>query len=154
MDIANLLEKDKIQQVLLRYATVLDERDWPALSEIFLSESLAHYEGLGLFDGLPVIQRVIREFLEACGNTQHLIGNIRIDVRGNRASARSYLLGTYPGLGCYLGKTLMVWGENVDEFELHAQGWRIARRRTSLRHVTGDIGLTIKGVSPLIESQM
>jgi 3-phenylpropionate/cinnamic acid dioxygenase small subunit len=143
--VLQLLDEARIGRVLLHYATLLDQRRWAALDEVFTPDAVAVYHGIGRFEGLPAITGVIKGFLELCGPTQHMITNIRVTPDGHQASARCYLQATHAGRGTYVGKTMTVWGEYTDHLEQGAEGWRIVLRELVVQHVAGDVGVALKG---------
>lgn len=144
IDVEAVIERAQIERVLVGYATALDDRNWAELSQVFLEDAYVEYEGIGRFKGLAAIEHVIRGFLDACGNTQHQISNVRIDLRGSQAKTQCYVVATHSGLGRYADQILTVWGEYTDELQRHGRGWRIASRRLSIRLVQGDIGVALK----------
>jgi 3-phenylpropionate/cinnamic acid dioxygenase small subunit len=141
----DLLEQARINQVLLQYATLLDARDWAGLDDVFTADASVNYHGVGAFDGRSAIVSVIQQFLDQCGSTQHMIGNVRISVDGNGARAKCYLQATHAGQGSHAGKTMTVWGEYCDRLQLRPEGWRIVHRELFVQHVEGDIGVALKG---------
>lgn len=139
-----LLDEAKIERVLVRYATMLDGRNWAGLEEVFASDAVAHYHGIGSFRGLEAITGVVRGFLELCGATQHMVSNVRISVKVKEATAKCYVQATHAGRGGYEGHTMTVWGEYSDQLKLRPEGWRIVHRELSVQHVTGDVGVMLK----------
>lgn len=136
-----LRDQADIQVVLNLYATALDSRNWPALDGVFTANASAHYEGVGHFDGRPAIVNLVRQVLEQCGPTQHLLGTYCIEVDGGTARARCYLAAIHAGIGEYEGKTQTVWGEYRDKLVKTPHGWRIAHRELAIIHGEGDIGI-------------
>lgn len=136
-----LLEAAEIERVLNLYATALDGRDWMALEGVFSRDATAHYEGIGHFDGRDAIVELVRSVLSQCGPTQHLLGNVRIEVDGDEAQAKCYLQAIHAGLGDYEGRTLTVWGEYRDRLQRTGEGWRIVHRELAAIHSEGDIGI-------------
>lgn len=141
-ELHNLLDEARIARLLMRYADALDARDWAALDAVFAADASARYQGIGDFHGRDAIVAVVRDALAACGPTQHLLGNIRIEVDGDRASARCYLQAIHAGLGARAASTLSVWGEYRDRLARGPEGWRIVHRELALCHIAGDIGDT------------
>ena len=140
-----LLQEARIRRVLIRYATVIDERNPIGLTDVFTPDGVAEYRGLGSFHGRQAIIDVVEAFLGSCGQTQHMVSNFRIDINGNEASAKCYLQATHAGCGAHDGKTMTVWGEYTDKLKLCPEGWRIAHRELVALHVVGDIGVAYKG---------
>ena len=148
MNLEVLLEQKKIEGVLLAYATALDERNWASLEELFSADAVTDYRGIGMFEGRKAIVAVVRDFLGACGPTQHMITNIRVDLQGSTASSSCYLQATHGGIGAHAGHTMTVWGEYRDRLEQRPEGWRIVHRTLVVQHVVGDVGVALRGVIP------
>lgn len=146
-DTAMSRARGEIEEVLFRYATALDRRDWTALRDVFDPDAVADYEGIGVFNGRPAVTGVVADFLGKCGPTQHMITNVRIDLDGEKARSRCYLQAVHSGKGRYAGQTMTVWGEYSDRLELRAEGWRIVHRALVVQHVVGDIGVALRSAS-------
>ncbi|HIE1388035.1 TPA: nuclear transport factor 2 family protein [Pseudomonas aeruginosa] len=144
MTLETLLDKARIEAVLMAYASALDQRDWRALEDVFVSEASADYGVVGEFHGRVAVVGVVRDFLERCGGTQHLLGNIRVSVEGDAAHSRCYLQATHAGVGTHLGQTMTLWGEYRDQLERREEGWRIVRRELHVQHVAGDVGVQFR----------
>jgi 3-phenylpropionate/cinnamic acid dioxygenase small subunit len=144
MTLETLLDRARIEAVLMAYTTALDERDWPALEDVFTAEASADYGVVGQFHGREAVVAVVRDFLQRCGSTQHLLGNIRTNVQGDEAQARCYIQATHAGIGEHLGQTMTLWGEYRDRLERRAQGWRIVHRELHVQHVVGDVGVQLR----------
>jgi 3-phenylpropionate/cinnamic acid dioxygenase small subunit len=140
-----LMEHKAIEAVLLGYATVLDGRHWTDLEEVFSADAVADYRGVGVFEGREAIVGVVRDFLEACGPTQHMITNIRVDLEGSTARSSCYLQATHGGISAHAGLTMTVWGEYRDRLERRPEGWRIVHRTLVVQHVAGDVGVALRG---------
>lgn len=139
-----LLEQARIESVLLQYATALDERDWPALERVFTPDAVAHYSGVGEFNGREAVIEVISSFLETCGSTQHLLGNIQIQIDGEKAQTRCYVQATHAGIDSFQGQTMTVWGEYLDRLERRLDGWRIVHRTLNIQHIVGNVGAPLR----------
>lgn len=130
-----------IQSLLLGVAGAMDQRQTERLGQFFAEDARADYNALGHFQGLPAIREVIEGALGRCAGTQHLIGNLRIELDGEQARARSNLQALHLGTGDYAGQRMILWGEYHDRLERRAEGWRIVERRLEAMHSEGDIGL-------------
>jgi len=131
----------EIEAVMIRYASALDKKQYGRLSDVFTPEGTANYIGLAECKGLDSIIKLVSGVLDRCGQTQHLLGNVQIDVQGDRATASCYLNAIHVGLGDYSGQVYTVWGEYRDQLVRTAAGWRISYRELSPIHAQGDIGL-------------
>ena len=131
----------EIEAVLCRYAAALDQKQYDRLNEVFVPEAVANYVGLTECNGIDSIIGLVSGVLDQCGNTQHLLGNIQIDVRGDEAAASCYLQAIHVGLGEYSDQLFIVWGEYKDRLVRTSDGWRISYRELTTIHAQGDIGL-------------
>lgn len=132
----------EIEAVLNRYATSLDSKQYAGLKDVFTSEVLVNYIGMGVeCSGVDSVIELVSGVLNQCGNTQHILSNFRIDVQGDRATASCYLQAIHVGLGDCSDQLLTVWGEYRDELQKTGDGWRISYRELTVIHSEGDIGL-------------
>ena len=90
MDLKTLVDERDIQRQLIRFARAMDERNWPALEAICSPDIVAEF-GTGEIKGAAEVTELIRGYLDHCGPTQHLLGNILIEVNGDEASSEAYV---------------------------------------------------------------
>lgn len=134
-------DRREIEAVLMRYAQLLDTKRYARLIEVFTPEATAHYVGMAECKGVESIIGLVSGVLDRCGNTQHLLGNVQIDVQGDKATSSCYLQAIHVGLGDYSDRLLIVWGEYRDQLVRTPAGWRISYRELTTLHSQGDIGL-------------
>ena len=134
-------DRRDIEAVLFRYARVLDTKQYAGLTEVFVPEAAANYVGVGECKGIESIISLVSSVLDRCANTQHLIGNVQIEVQGGEATASCYLQAIHAGLGAYSDRLLIIWGEYRDQLVKTPAGWRIRYRELTTLHSQGDIGL-------------
>jgi len=130
--------RQAIIDVLDRYATCLDTRDWLGLDEVFSPDAKAQY-GLRL-EGRPSIVSSIRGFLGGCGPSQHLLGNYEIRIEGDHAEAVTKVRVIHVGAG--ERATLAPYeaiGVYRDELARTTDGWRITHRTFDVHITLGDI---------------
>ncbi len=138
--VERLLAEREIQRNLVSIARAMDQRDWDALRRLLLTETTADL-GSGLISGREAIVDFIRGFLDACGPTQHLLGNVLIDVAGDTASSRSYVSDMHLGRGERARLTFATLGDYHDRWLRVDGGWRLSHR-TKLNHATlGDVSI-------------
>ena len=89
-DIERLLDERDIERALITLARAMDDRDWEAMSQILSADAVGEF-GTGRLAGCAAIIEMIQGFLNNCGITQHFIGNVLVDVEGDRASSRAYV---------------------------------------------------------------
>ncbi|MDI9950457.1 MULTISPECIES: nuclear transport factor 2 family protein [Rhodococcus] len=117
-------------------ADLLDTKDWPGLAATLTDDVVAY----GRAGPVDVVARV-RSHLDVCGATQHLLGNIRVDVDGDGARTRSYFRAFHVGLGERADATYECLGEYRDEWRRGPSGWLLAGRVIDVRAEIGDRGV-------------
>jgi len=129
-------ERD-IERALIRFARAMDDRDWESLAQI-LSEDAAGDFGSGRVEGSAAIIELIRSFVDNCGVTQHLLGNVLVDVDGERATSRAYVHDLHlsrqdPEL------TFHTLGDYHDRWERREGKWRLIERIKDNRATVGSL---------------
>jgi hypothetical protein len=111
----------EIVELLARYATIIDSRDWNALGEIFTPEATfdASSAGYPVLDGLEDIKRHMAT--DARHPAAHLILNVVAEISTNRASVSSRL-------AALQSDGRIFTGEYRDELTRTDLGWRISAR--------------------------
>jgi hypothetical protein len=126
--------------VLDRYSECLDTRSWDRLSEVFTDDVEMDFEAWEQ-KGLDPVRKTIRSYLDGCGPSQHLLGNYRIELDGDRASSKCYCRVMHFGKGEHEGKTYETWIEYADELIRTAAGWRSRKRVARASMHQGDPSL-------------
>jgi ketosteroid isomerase-like protein len=85
-----LCDERDIQRALTLFARAMDDRDWTAMADILADDAEGDF-GTGRLHGSAAIIELIRGYLDNCGPTQHLLGNVVIDVDGDTAVSRAYI---------------------------------------------------------------
>ena len=127
-----------------RYAECLDARDWAGLADVFADDIELDF-GMWQATDLESVRANIRRFLDPCGPSQHLLGNYRIEIDGDRASSRCYCRVMHFGKDEHAGKTYETWLEYSDEWIRGAKGWRSVKRTAHATMQQGDP--TLLGIS-------
>lgn len=136
--LATLLAERDIQRALYGVARAMDERDWTALDDILTADATADL-GMGEVRGRDAIVVFIRSFLDDCGPTQHLLGNLVVDVDGDRARSRCYVSDMHKGMGERAHLTFSTLGEYHDEWQrIDGRWWMVHRTKHNRAHI-GDI---------------
>jgi hypothetical protein len=115
-----------ITEVLLRYASGIDRRDWELFRTCFTEDCHADYGDIGAWDNLDAMTTFMIDSHAQLGHTLHRLSNFSIAVYGDKASARTYVdavLMTPDGQTC-----ITAIGYYDDELVDTAAGWRIATR--------------------------
>lgn len=145
----DLFDRDEISRKLVAYTRALDCRDWKALEEIFLPEAVADYEIAGSNDGLDEIIETCKTALCGLTSSQHLIGNIVVDVDGDNAIASCYLHAQHYLISGSGVNTFVVAGTYTDRFVRTGNGWRIEHRHLSTTWTDGNAGIFAEAAARL-----
>ena len=121
-------DRIEIVAVLDRYAEALDQRRWELLEQVFAPDVDCDF-GEWSARSLPEAVATIRSYLEGCGPSQHLQGNYRVELDGDRAKSRVYIRASHVGVGRAAGKSYEMTGEYEDELRRMPAGWRSVKRR-------------------------
>jgi 3-phenylpropionate/cinnamic acid dioxygenase small subunit len=125
-------DHDEIVDVLIRYATAIDRRDWSLFRSCFTAYCTSDY-GFGTWSDLDGLTNFMAEFHAPLGLTMHRITNPVTDVDGDTASARSYLhaLLTFAAPDAYY-EALGIYDDRLVHTD---EGWKISHRTyTAVRH--------------------
>jgi hypothetical protein len=81
----------------------------------------------------------MRSFLDDCGPTQHLLGNltIEVDADGTHARSRCYVSDMHVGAGGDDQRTFSTLGEYVDDWRRVDGRWWLVHRRKHSRAFLG-----------------
>jgi 3-phenylpropionate/cinnamic acid dioxygenase small subunit len=124
----NLLDYFEIQQLNHRYANAVDRRDWDALDAVFTPDAFIDYSAVGgLAAHLPAIKPWLAQALGSFNSYYHLVGNLEIEVHGDKASSRIACFNPMD-MKPWAWRTVMVGIWYEDELLRTPQGWRITRR--------------------------
>ncbi|WP_336951210.1 nuclear transport factor 2 family protein [Sphingobium aromaticivastans] len=82
-------DERRIQRAHYEYARALDERDWAALDHIFADNCVARYGDDAPLCGRAAIVAGVRRYLDGCGPTQHMIGNITVALEEDGLTSRA-----------------------------------------------------------------
>ena len=126
--------RGEIADVLIRYATGIDRRDWPLFRTCFTDDCDVDYGDVGSWSSVDEITDWMTAVHAPCGYTLHRITNIAIAPAGDgQARASSYVDAVLMNAENTSGMHAM--GFYDDEFVRTDDEWRIARRRYTMVHV-------------------
>lgn len=133
-------DRFSIIATLDRYSECLDTRDWARLAEVFTDDVDMDFEAWHE-QGLAKVTQIIRSYLDGCGPSQHLLGNYRIELDGDRASSRCYCRVMHQGKGEHQGKRYETWIEYADWLVRTDSGWLSEKRVARAQMQEGDPSL-------------
>jgi hypothetical protein len=116
-----------IMAVLARYARGIDRCHLPTLEGVWAAGAVADF-GSGETDARVWSQSTVAA-LGAMLRTQHLLGQMLIEVDGDTASAETYCHAYHEVAGPDGPIEIVVGGRYLDRLVRTTAGWRIAHRR-------------------------
>jgi 3-phenylpropionate/cinnamic acid dioxygenase small subunit len=137
--------REDVAEVLVRYATGIDRRDWAQFRSCFTDDCEADYGEIGVWHGADEITAFMEQSHAACGHTMHRITNQAVTRTANGVSARSYVDALVLGADNVNGARAI--GYYDDELTDTETGWRIARRTFTMvkLQMIGDATATAEG---------
>jgi 3-phenylpropionate/cinnamic acid dioxygenase small subunit len=118
---------EAIQQVLLRYSTAIDRRDWDTFRTCFTDDAQSDYGDIGRWSSAEEITAFMAAAHGGFGPTNHMLSNMVIELDGDRATATTYVHAVLTA-----GHDPEAWFDSVGTYEdtlvRTADGWRIAAR--------------------------
>jgi 3-phenylpropionate/cinnamic acid dioxygenase small subunit len=130
--------RQDVAQVLVQYASGIDRRDWASLRACFTDDCEAHYGDIGVWHGGDEITAWMEQSHAPCGHTMHRITNVVVVPNGDGVAARSYVDAIVMGPNNETGSRSI--GYYDDELVRAKEGWKIARRRFTMVHLSLDLG--------------
>lgn len=138
---SGLDDRHAIIEQLHLLAAHFDARDWSRIDEVMAPDVQAYD-----CDGLEAVVRdSLRAHLGGCGPSQHLLGNHRIEVDGDRAESITKARVYHQGLGDAADRSFECFGDYHDRWVRTAQGWRMTHRRFVVTIVLGDYSVLQPG---------
>ena len=118
--------RQDITDVLVRYATGIDRRDWALFRTCFTDDCEADYGEVGRWRGVDAITEWMEQTHAPCGHTMHRITNSAFAPHGDDVAVRSYVDALIMGPDNQHG--VRAAGFYDDLFTRTDDGWRIAKR--------------------------
>ncbi|OYD66876.1 nuclear transport factor 2 family protein [Rhodococcus sp. OK302] len=146
VDINTLLAEREITRSISQFARAMDARDWDELHRIMTPDATAEL-GTGTLSGPAEVVTAIRSFLDECGPTQHLIGNVLVDVDGDRATSRAYVSDMHLGTGSKAHLNFATLGDYHDSWARVDGTWRMTHRTKHSHGIRGSIEVLGAGPS-------
>ena len=127
MDRQALADRIAAEDLLTRYATAVDRRDWQQYRSIFTADAEIDYTSAGGIAGtVDEIVEFLSTSLEMFEMTQHLVSNIDLEVNGESATVTAMFNNPMrlPG-----GDTWFTGGWYHHDLVRTPDGWRSRRLR-------------------------
>jgi 3-phenylpropionate/cinnamic acid dioxygenase small subunit len=129
MTLQEIADRIEIDDLLTRYATALDGKDWELFASCFTPDARIDYSAAGGIQGtLPAVRQWLSDVMAHFPMTQHLVTNRSVQLSGDTARVRSCLFNPM-GVGDGDGMAVFLEGGYYrDRLVRTADGWRIAER--------------------------
>jgi len=141
MSTREISDRIRINDLLVRYTRAIDTKDWNLLDSCFIPDADVDYTASGGVAGkYPEVRAWLAKALAPFPITAHYITNSMVDLRGDRASARTLVLN--PMFFANPDGSLhdfTVGATYVDELVWTDAGWRIARRVEEAGYMQGTL---------------
>lgn len=133
-----LQDRQDISDLLVRYATGIDRRDWPLFRTVFTDDCQLDYGEIGSWSGVDAVTDFMEKVHAMAGHTLHRLSNQAVAIDGDNAVARTYVDALIMSADDQSGgQGVNGIGFYDDEIVRTPEGWRIASRRfTAVRVVT------------------
>jgi 3-phenylpropionate/cinnamic acid dioxygenase small subunit len=125
--------RQDVSDVLVRYATGIDRRDWALFRTCFADDCDVDYGDIGAWHSADEITEWMRKVHDPCGATMHRITNQVVTPTEAGVGARSYV----DALVMFSDNTsgTRAAGHYDDDLINTDDGWKISRRRFTLVHL-------------------
>ncbi len=139
LSMAEISDRLEIQQLLVDYATAIDQRRFDDLDRIFTPDAYIDFRSMGGIDGAyPQVKAWLAQVLPNFPAYYHLLGNFDITLAGDTASGRTMCFNPMQLGAGPTGRERSDSGDQSqilfcalwydDEFVRTAEGWRLSRR--------------------------
>lgn len=120
---AQLADRQHIVEVIDRYASALDDKDYARFRTCFAADAAVRY-GDAVLRGPDAVADYCAASLAPWTATQHLLGNYEIALDGDRATARTAMHASHVSAD----EIWVVGGAYVDRLERRGGDWKIVER--------------------------
>ncbi|KDF02427.1 ethyl tert-butyl ether degradation protein EthD [Mycolicibacterium aromaticivorans JS19b1 = JCM 16368] len=134
-----LLDERAIERALILFARAMDERDWSTMAAILTHDAFGDF-GTGPLAGSAAIIELIRSYLDNCGPTQHLLGNVIVEVDGDTATSLAYVRDIHLNSTADPAVRFYTLGDYHDTWRRTRDGsWRMSQRIKANRGYVGPL---------------
>ena len=138
LDLQTISDRMEIDDLLVRYSRAVDFKNFADLEPLFTDDAEYDAGSLGHPIGPSAIRAMIEGALTGLDATQHLVAKSLIEVDGDTAEVRTYLISQHiresaPGVTHYF-----IGAEYADRVVRTEQGWKFSYRRLDRMWKEGD----------------
>ncbi len=122
-------DRDAITEGLVRYAYAIDDRDFDEVRARFTADAHLDYTASGGPAGpRDEVVTWIEQGLALVGRTQHVVTNALVELDGDEATSRCYLVNPLLSPDDPPSTVVLIGGEYRDRWRRTDAGWRIVDR--------------------------
>lgn len=125
MDRSELADRDEARELIIRYGSSLDERDWTRLATCFVPEVTSVLAGGPQLGSYEELEQAVRAALGHYTATHHHIAGVEVDLDGDTGRLRANLIATH----LHDGPSMVVGGVYREALVRTADGWRISHHQ-------------------------
>jgi hypothetical protein len=137
-----LVAKQAIQEVELRFAQSLDTKNWELASSLFTDEVVADFSAYGIPAKTMKKEELIGLFQYSFRNekliTEHLYTNFLIEVNGKKATCHFNFIGNHYVKELESGEEFYLYAQYSDKLEQTEDGWKISERTLTIFYTKGN----------------
>lgn len=140
-----LVDRAKIADHILNYATGIDQHQWDLYRSIFADEIMLDFSS---WSGQPAARMPaddwvagVRATLEPFDATQHVLTNFQVVLDNDRATGSCYMAAHHHLVTGELREMHSIGGYYVHELKRNGSGWLIDRTQLNVTWEMGDRGL-------------
>jgi len=140
LDLQTISDRIEIQDLMTRYASIIDRNLWDDYSSLFTDDACVDYTGTGgLAGSVPEMLEFLKGAFATLSASQHMLTNFEVDLNGDSASVRCMLHNpmVWDAEGNQNRHIYGVW--YVLELVRMEDQWRIARLAQELAYHTGPL---------------
>ena len=130
LSLQEISDRLEIQQVLVDYASAIDQKNYDALDRVFTPDAYIDYRPMGGVDGkYPQIKAWLKETLKWFPRYYHMVSNVSLEIKGDTASSRIVCFNPMQ-MKLPDGKSqVMFFGLwYIDQWVRTPEGWRMRER--------------------------
>ena len=147
----DLIDRAEISDVVHRYATGIDHRDWPLFRSIFTDQIMLDFSS---WSGEPrhatssaAWAAGVEKVLSSFDATQHVSSNHVITLDGDRATCVSYMMALHHLVTGDTREMHAIGGWYTNRLVRTGEGWKIADCTLTVRWEMGDRGLFARAMA-------
>ncbi len=125
-----LVDRESIRDLVCTFGMAIDDRDPAGFAATFTEDGVLDAGWGGRIEGRDAIATMTG--LPATWRTQHIFGNIAIDLRGDQATTRSYMVATHVFDPADIKQHARAGGWYEQKIARTADGWRFTYVKLSI----------------------